>query len=97
MLSLKKLKTLLQALKCAPFGPVSLGIARPLNAGKDSEVRRKFDEKQNGSKDRNDGTSPKGKSSNGKESGSSTAAPSESALPSENSVFQTEVSKNIFE
>ena len=87
--------TLLQALKCAPFGPVSLGIARPLNSGTESEVRRKFDE--NGSKDGDGENSPKRKSSNVKEnnSGNSTAAPSESAQPSENSVYQTEVSQCI--
>ena len=78
---------LFQALKCAPFGPVSLGIARPLNSGKEAEVRKKFVDRNNDRREENGGGREKSsnlKSPNGKEnnSGNSTA-PSDSQAASD--------------
>ncbi len=99
--SLRKPKPFLfQALKCAPFGPVSLGIARPLNSGKEAEVRKKFVDRNNSDrKDDKEGTrekssnpkSPNLKSPNGKENNS---ANSDSQVGSDiNSACQTEASE----
>ena len=97
--SLRKPKPFLfQALKCAPFGPVSLGIARPLNSGKEAEVRKKFVDRNNSDrKDDKEGAreksskSPNLKSPNGKENNS---ANSDSQVGSDiNSACQTEASE----